>query len=232
MAAVARLRGWHHLAGLELLTQRGFLWQGQVWDDGRHWPAWVITDSTRRNAQARRLDGERWHGIGDAKAKGLPGTDSSWPIGALDIGGRPIALLCEGQPDFCAALLVAWHEDMDVDQIAPVCMTGAGNSIHVDARLMFACKPVRIAVHADDEGRAAGKRWARQLYRAGAAAVDGFHFDGLTKMDGQPVEDLADYATLLEPKDPPPAKVLADLASGGPHNVTNGSLDGPPVTKR
>jgi hypothetical protein len=78
MDAVATLRGWPLFAGLELLTRRGLLWQGDVFDDGQHWPAWIVADSTRRNAQARRLDGQPWQGIGDAKAKTLPGCDPSW----------------------------------------------------------------------------------------------------------------------------------------------------------
>jgi hypothetical protein len=211
MEAVACLRGWHYFAGLELLAQRGLLWQGQVFDDGTEWPAWIIADDSRRNVQGRRLDGERWHGIGDKKPKSLPGTNPSWPIGAAAIGDRPLVMLCEGQPDFCAALLVAWFEGLPVDRIAPVCLTGAGNSIHADALPLFAGRRVRIAVHADSKGREAGERWARQLYGAGAASVDGFHFDGLSKRDGQPVEDLADFATLLDPDEPPAACVLTDL---------------------
>ena len=37
-----------------------------------------ITDSTRRNLQARRLDGGLWQGIGGKKAKSLPGVEASW----------------------------------------------------------------------------------------------------------------------------------------------------------
>jgi hypothetical protein len=202
MAAVATLRGWHWFAGLELLTQRGLLWHGEVFDDKRTWPAWTITDNTRRNAQARRLDGLPWSGIGSAKAKSLPSSDPSWPIGAAEVGNRPFVLLCEGQPDFCSSLLVAWFEGLPVDLVAPICMTGAGNSIHTDALPSFAGKHVRIAVHDDNAGRKAGERWAGQLYRAGAARVDWFDFSGLTKRDGQPVKDLADFAAQLHPEKP------------------------------
>jgi hypothetical protein len=211
MEAIARLRGWHCFAGLELLTQRGLLWQGAVFDGGTTWPAWIVADSARRNAQARRFDGGLWPGIGGKKAKSLPGSDPSWPIGAAAIGDCPLVVLCEGQPDFCAALLVAWFEGLPVEHVAPVCVTGAGNSIHADALPFFIGKRVRVAVHHDDVGREAGERWAHQLYGAGAACVDGFHFDGLTKCDGAPVEDLADFATLLDPENPPVANVLADL---------------------
>jgi hypothetical protein len=215
MAAIADLRGWHSFVGLELLTQRGLLWRGDVFDDGREWPAWIIADASRRNAQARRLDGGLWRSIGDKKAKSLPGSDPSWPIGAAAIGDRPLVVLCEGQPDFCAAPLVGWFEGLPVEHIAPVCMTGAGNSIHAVALPLFAGRHVRIAVHADNEGRSAGERWARQLYHAGATLVDGFHFDGITKYDGRPAKDLADFATLLDPDAPPIVAALADLVENG-----------------
>jgi hypothetical protein len=219
MTVVATSRGWPVFAGLELLTRRSLLWQGDVFDDGQTWPAWIVADSTRRNAQARRLDGQPWQGIGDAKAKTLPGCDPSWPIGAAEIGNCPFVLLCEGQPDFCASLLVAWFEGLPVDLVAPVCMTGAGNSIHADALPAFAGKHVRIAVHDDDAGHEAGKRWAGQLFRAGAARVEWFDFSGLVRCDGQPVNDLGDFATLLDPESPPFACVLTDLAAGAAATV-------------
>jgi len=211
MAQIADLRGWQYFAGLQLLADRGLMFYADVFDDGMTWPAWLITDSTRRNAQARRLDGKAWQGIGGAKAKTLPARDPSWPIGAAEIGDHSLVILCEGQPDFAAALLVAWWEETD---IAPVCMTGAGNSINPDALPLFACKHVRIAVHADDQGREAGKRWAGQLWRAGVACVDGFDFSGLERREGKPVKDLADYATLLDLDDPPHARVFGGLPCG------------------
>lgn len=206
MDTVARLRGWSSFAGLQLLSNRGLLWHGMVWDSGADWPAWVITDATRRNAQARRYDGQNWEGIG-AKAKTLPGCDTTWPIGASAIDS-PMVLLCEGQPDFCAALLVAWHEDATV---SPVCITGAGNSIHPDALPYFTGKHIRIATHDDEAGRKAGRLWAKQLYAAGAAAVDRFDFSGLIRPDGQPVNDLADYAQLLGTETPSPPPLLVGI---------------------
>jgi hypothetical protein len=211
MAAIAESRAWCSFAGLELLTRRRLLWHGMVWDDGREWPAWIITDSTRFNAQARRLDGEVWHGIGDKKAKTLPGCDPSWPIGVADLGNRPNLILCEGGPDFLAGPLVAWWEGLTLDDFAVCCVTGAGNGISPNALPLFAGKRIRIAAHADTPGRDAAERWAAQLYKAGAQEVDRFDFAGLMKSDTKPVNDLADFATCLDLEHPPTLQVFADL---------------------
>jgi hypothetical protein len=196
MASLAAVRGWSLFAGLQLLANRGLLWYGDVWDAGQVWPAWIITDSSRRQAQARRLDGGQWS---TGKVKGFKNNRASWPIGAADIGERPIVVLCEGQPDFCASLFVAWWEGQPIEQIAPVGITGAGNSITDDALGLFTGKRVRIAVHADASGKGqeAAFRWSQQLYDAGATHVDGFDFTGIAMADGTPCKDLADYATTL-----------------------------------
>ena len=208
MSQIAHQRNWTYFAGLQLLASRGLVWAGEVYDAGRTWAAWIITDQSRRNAQARRLDAERWAGIGNKKAKTIPGSDPSWPIGAAEIRDHQCVLLCEGQPDFAAALLVAWWFDVAV---APVCMTGAGNTISVGALPLFSGKHIRIATHDDDAGRDAGAKWAKQLYEAGAARVDRFDFSGMTRADGKPVNDLADYATLLGTGLPPPENILGGM---------------------
>ncbi len=101
-----------------------------VADGGTIYRAWVILDSARRHAQARRLDGRPWSGIGGAKAKSLPGSVAAWPIGASETNDRPLVVLCESQPHFAAVLLVAWWEGADVDDIALVCMAGIGLPSH------------------------------------------------------------------------------------------------------
>jgi hypothetical protein len=210
MVQIASTRGWVETTGIHELSLRGLVRFGMVWDDGKEWPGWIVTDSAQRNAQARRLDGKQWAGI-EAKAKTLPGCDPTWPIGAADIGSREFVLLCEGGPDFLASLYVAGWEGFDVEKIAPVCMAGAANSIHDDALPLFAGRRIRICVHDDEPGKRAGQRWADQLNRAGAADVSGFAFDGLTRPGGERVKDLADFATLFDADSFPPLRMLAGL---------------------
>ncbi len=214
MAQIAHLREWTYFAGLQLLASRGLLWYGDVWDGDRTWPAWIITDYTRRNAQARRLDGQRWEWI-EKKVKTLKGCDPSWPVGAAEIGDRPYVIICEGGPDFLAALLVAWWEGIDHDLVAPVCMTGAGNPIRPDALPLFAGKRILIATHDDDAGLAAGERWWKQLDDAGAedGSVSRLDFSGMTRQDGQQVNDLADYTTLLGTECPAAEPMFSDFVA-------------------
>ncbi len=211
---IMELRGWPALVGLKMLVNRGLLWDADIYDNGAEWPAWIITDSARLNAQARTYDGAPWQGIGGKKAKSLPGTTANWPIGAPEIGDRPYVILCEGQPDFCAAPLIAWFELREgAEQVAPVCMTGAGNSINPDALRYFRGKRVRIMTHNDPEGQGqrAAEMWAKQLSCASAAHVDGICFAelDLRLRDGSPIKDLADYATLVDYDFTPGERLLA-----------------------
>ncbi|MDR2675990.1 MAG: hypothetical protein LBC18_14275 [Opitutaceae bacterium] len=102
--ALAALRGLPCADGLAAATAAGHLWFCTLRDldemDCWTWrPAWLLTDSARRLALARRMDGMKWWGI---RAKGwlLRGSQGSWPIGAPDIGDMPKVMLTEGGPDF------------------------------------------------------------------------------------------------------------------------------------
>jgi hypothetical protein len=185
---IAASRG-HSADGMEVLVERGMLFTAEVWDDGQTWPAWVCTDPSRANAQARKMDRGVWTGIGGKKPKSL-NAHGGRSIGACAIGNRPEVWLVEGTPDLCAAPIVARLAGLDLDQIAFVCITGAGNSIHADDLLHFAGKIVTIAVHNDTDhgkGAEAANRWAAQLYQAGAREVVGFDFAGTGG------KDLSDY---------------------------------------
>lgn len=169
--------------GLQWASDRGLLWFTKL----KNCAAWVVTDSARLNAQARRMDGQEWEHIG-AKAWTLPGSWAAWPIGINEAKDFPAIALCEGGPDFLAAHSLAIHEQC---QCAPVAILGSTQRIHAAALPLFATKRVRIFGHADDPGRLAVERWARQLASVNAD-VDAFSFDGLMRADGQLVNDLND----------------------------------------
>jgi hypothetical protein len=204
MARIAAHRGWPLFAGLELLSRRGLLWFGRVWDGGAEHDAWIVTDSTRRNAQARRIDGQPWQ---CGKAKTLPGADAGWPVGAGESRDYPHIMLCEGGPDFLAALLVAWWHGY-AGKVAPVAILGAGLSLPADALRYFTGKEITICQHADTahtKGQDAASRWAAQLRGAGAASIRFTDFSQARMADGRPCKDLADFATTLrlpEPEQP------------------------------
>ena len=181
------------LRGLSPEGVRVAAWDGILRSaDSREGRAWIITDRTRRNAQARRMDGQPWERIG-AKAWTLPGAAASWPIGlpVLHPAFSCVALV-EGGPDMLAAYAVARRLGLQ-DVVAPVAMLGASNRIPDDALRHFAGKRVRIFVHDDAAGEKAVARWGQQLIEAGIEA-DGYSFAGLMQADGSsPVKDLNDF---------------------------------------
>lgn len=163
------------------------LWKGHL--------AWFITDPFRRNAQARRLDGQPWPEI-DAKAQTLHGCWASWPIGAA-LADYQTILFCEGGPDLLAALhFMYMHGGTTFGVVA---MLGAGLRIHPEALPWFANKRVRIYAHADKAGREAAERWAAQLKSVGCR-VDAVDCGGHRMQDGRTSNDLNDL-TQIHPVD-------------------------------
>ena len=197
---IAASRG-HCADGMTILVERGMLFTSDVWDDGKTWPAWVAADPSRTNAQARKMDRGVWTGIGGAKAKSLPSTTATRCIGAAIIGNRPEVWLVEGTPDLIAAPVAAKLGGLNLNQIAFVCITGTGNSLHADDLPHFTGKRIVIAVHNDTEhgkGAKAAHGWANQLYKAGAREVVGFDFSK------HRCKDLSEYVANLAPCAPMP----------------------------
>ncbi len=187
LAALAELRKIPSVAGLQLASNAGQLYFGDVFDDGARHPAWIVTDCTRKTGQARRMDGHMWVGIG-AKSKTIAGCESKWPIGITDAAAFPEIALVEGEPDFLAAWYFIWLADK-VDSIRPVAMFGAGKPIHEEALPMFKGKTIWLHPHNDKgAGQAAVVRWSAQLRQAGAAEIEPMDFGiGMVK-------DLCDVA--------------------------------------
>ncbi|MGA2541694.1 MAG: CHC2 zinc finger domain-containing protein [Verrucomicrobiota bacterium] len=190
--ALARLRSVSTEA-VALASKRGLL------RFGRHagHAAWFVTDGASHNAQARRMDGQRWAQIGGKKAWTIcPRGNAKWPIGADATAPYRSVAFCEGGPDLLAAFHFI-HAEGREDDCTAVAMLGAGLSIHDEALPRFDGKRIRIFGHSDESGAGdkAVQNWAWQLTRAGAE-VDAFNFAGLTKQDGVRVKDLNDCTSI------------------------------------
>lgn len=186
--ALADLRKLPAFAGLELAHRHGQLFFADVFDDGYEWESWLITDSSRRNAQARRADGKPYDSI-RAKAKTIQGCEASWPIGIAEATNCPEIALVEGGPDFLAAWHLIWFMDK-IQTIRPVSMLGASQRIHPDALPLFANKVVHIFPHSDENlaGDKAAERWTEQLLSVGA-------FPRSFRVGDHDVKDLNDLAS-------------------------------------
>jgi len=178
---------------LKMMSERGIL-RFATFDDER---AWVAVDPSLKNAQARLLSGERWHGIDctSRSPRSDTGAVHGWPIGITAAASFGAIALVEGVPDLISVLHHAECDGLD-NRIAPVMMPGAGVRIVDDALPLFAGKRVRIFVH-DDMGAGANAfaLWCEQLLSAGVV-VDGFSFDGLFQSDGRQVKDLNDLCRI------------------------------------
>ena len=173
--------------------ERGFLWCC----DSREGRAWLLRDAAGWVAVARRMDGKGWECIHGAKARLVRGSRAAWPLGIEEALSFPAIALVEGGPDFLAAYHFILEAGVSGD-VAPVAMLGAGLSIDKEAMKFFTGKRVRIFIDDDEAGRLAFARWSGQLALVGAA-VDGFNFSGLIRVDGEPVKDLND-CTQLSPE--------------------------------
>lgn len=186
LAALSQLRGIC-VAGLEAAQDAGLLSFGIL----KGHLSWVLSDSSKRNYQARRLDGLPWLHIGDKKAWTLSGSQAAWPIGILESSPFKTILLCEGGPD----LLAAFHFTTVTKRIdlRPVGLLGAGLRIHAEALIYFAGKHVRIFPHIDErrQGYHAAARWQIQLEKVDAT-VDAFSFADLKTSSAVSVKDLND----------------------------------------
>lgn len=155
--ALAKLRGLM-APSIAAAMARGFLrfcW----WNEKR---SWIVTDKTRVNAQVRHLDGSPlFHNAAGnpVKAQTVSSSWSRWPLGAADIRHRDV-LICEGGPDFLAAVELIELFELPV---SPVGILGASMPIHEKALPFFRNKVVHVAEHTGDAGAAATARWAAQL---------------------------------------------------------------------
>lgn len=194
---------------LKLASDRGLLWFCDIADGPDTLRAWIVTDWTRKNAQARRLDGQRWQYAWNTEAKhwepveddrrnkvrGFRGNQASWPVGLEEAQRFESIAIVEGV-DLLAAFHFLIAENRE-DKVGVVAILGASNRIPAEVVTMFAGKRVRIFPHADSNhaGLKAATNWETQL-RPVAAHVDAFDFRGLLQSGGAPVKDLNDLTSV------------------------------------
>jgi len=141
------------------------------------------------------MDGKPWQSIG-AKAKTLPGSAASWPVGLADLAtpGRTAVIIVEGGPDLIAAYDLILSAGLPVEKITVCAMLGAAQNIAPEALDLLARQPVWILPQGDRAGNNAVDRWAKAIVEKGGQApwvirVANF---GYTLPDGSPVKDLND----------------------------------------
>ena len=159
----------------------GFLWLKTLtfmrWCNAE---CWALGDRSRRCVEARRVDREKFPAsanVAERKSHTFSGySDKSWPVGIFPSGFEEEwlkanvhkILLVEGGPDYLAACqIIAESPATDFDNVLPVAMLGAGNSIADDALVHFTGRQTTIVAHGDNGGRDAAKRWAKQIQHAG-----------------------------------------------------------------
>ena len=189
---LAELRQWPTFAGLELAAARGLLCCADVRHRGETHRAWIFTDDARHSAQARRLDGEPWAGETHTfKSKTLR-ADADNPPGLADVVSCDLrtVLLCEGEADALAALLLAWAGGF-AGKVGVVCLTGASKPLPPAVLAKLTGRRCRVLRQTDPAGHKAALAWAESVHAAGIT-VDLANLDGRTRADGQPAKDLAD----------------------------------------
>ncbi len=182
-----------NLVACQLASKRGLLKFGTVCG----FPCWIVTDQTRKSAQARRMDGEPFPSNGSLsmrKAHTLRGSSQSWPLGLTEAAQKPFLVIVEGAPDLLAALHFAQKESR-ADSVGVVAILGAANSVPEDALKHFANKRVRIFPHDDEPGMKAAKVWEAQL-RAIGAETDCFRVGGVKMNNGGTSSDLNDLSDM------------------------------------
>jgi len=192
LRAVATLRGINPEA-TEEASRRGLLKFGTVGG----FPCWLLLDQTRKNCQARRMDGTPFPAVGslsERKAHTLKGSCQSWPFGLLEAVRMPFLTIVEGGPDALACLHFAQAEGA-ADRVGVVAMLGASNSIPADALPHFKNKRVRIFPHDDEAGLKAAAGWEKQLRQAGAE-TDCFRVGGVVLDGGRVSKDLNDLVRM------------------------------------
>jgi len=158
LGAVAKIRRIP-LEGPQWAAVDGILRMATV--DGER--CWIVRSTCGKNAQARRLDGQKF---GDLKAKTLPGAVATLPVGNYHDTRWPAVALVEGGPDVIAAY-AAIHRLGLLDSVAVCGVLGASMRPPFGAVATMRGRRVRVFAHNDPAGQKAADSWARIIHNAG-----------------------------------------------------------------
>ena len=175
--------------GLSLLQKRGML----RFLDADDTVYWCITDSSHRNLQVRRLDGDPCH-VGDreVKAKTWPGSKATWPIGLDQVSEFDSVVILEGGPDLLAAAIFCVRELPElVGKIGFLCITGASMRLSREVAAKLNGKAITIVEHADRAGKRASRNWGKQLTTGTSTNLLTFRI--CRDINQTSINDLADF---------------------------------------
>ena len=128
---------------------------------------WFLTDASKKGAEGKTFTGDPCL-ASRKKTAALPGTSKSWCYGLKSdlkiFDGINKLILCEGTPDFFAALalLIQWE-----GKARPITMLGFSTNIGPECREYLRGKTVLIIPHNDPEGQSAAEKWKVQLRELG-----------------------------------------------------------------
>lgn len=157
---------------------------------------YVITDSSRRAAEIRRMDGKPF---GNSKTFPLGGVDKSWMPGLELLRDAPkntAALITEGATDLLSAIDLYSryrrnHEERNSWQ--PIALLGAGcKRLHPEAEALIRGRHVRLVPDGDAAGDIMADHWSGLLRKIGCE-VDVVNLPRNT--------DLTDHLLTLPPTD-------------------------------
>jgi len=184
----ANLRGYHQGA-VEVMVKAGIL----RFTKAEGADCYVITDSTQRAAEIRRVDGELFRT--GSKAYPLRGCDKSWLPGLAMMTGHPNVLITEGASDLLAAidLYFRYRKSGGTNMWCITAALGASiKRLHGDAVIVLRGRRVRLVPDADDAGKRMSAHFTDMLNRYGCTV------DSVILTDGT---DLSDNLKSINPTD-------------------------------
>jgi hypothetical protein len=202
---IALLRSLPTENGVREAVRRDLLWYG-TWNDypDRDTPLWILTDSVRVNAQARRCDGALWKSLKDnPKSKSLrpANRDTGWPIGCGSLTAEPFVVMVEGEGDLLAAIeLGCMALGPAVKEVGFCFVSGIAKGISTASLQRFCGRHVRVVPQIDrrsDKGETAATEWTNTLQAAGVSC-DLFDLRGIAAASGEQLKDLGELFTWMK----------------------------------